>query len=152
MRCNSPLVRGSANADLNTAMTPMIDVVFLLLVFFVWTASFQTIEYVLDSQVTAAQGTDAAEPPQSLEPSDFDEPIVVRIESQGGGLVWSINQRAAQSLEDIRSRLNGLAEVDTTAKVILHPDPEVPLGFVIGAFDAAQLAGFTKVAFAVNGE
>ena len=60
MRCNSPLVRGSANADLNTAMTPMIDVVFLLLVFFVWTASFQTIEYVLDSQVAAQQGTNAS--------------------------------------------------------------------------------------------
>ena len=152
MRCNSPLVSGSANADLNTAMTPMIDVVFLLLVFFVWTASFQTIEYVLDSQVSAAQGTDAAEPPQSLPPTDFDEDIIVRIESQGGSLIWSVNQRSAQSLEDVRERLNRLAEVDARAKVILHPDPAVALEFVIGAFDAAQLAGFTQVAFAVNAE
>ena len=152
MRCNSPLVRGSANADLNTAMTPMIDVVFLLLVFFVWTASFQTIEYVLDSQVTSAQGTNASEPLESLPPSDFDEDIVVRIESVGGGLVWSVNRRAVQSLEDVKSRLNGLAQVDASAKVILHPDPAVELEFVIGAFDAAQLAGFTQVAFAVNAE
>ena len=83
MRCNSPLVSGSANADLNTAMTPMIDVVFLLLVFFVWTASFQTIEYVLDSQVIAAQGTDATEPVESSPLTDFSEDIVVRIESEG---------------------------------------------------------------------
>ena len=152
MRCNSPLVRGSANADLNTAMTPMIDVVFLLLVFFVWTASFQTIEYVLDSQVTAAQGTKAAEPPQSLPPTDFNEDIVVRIESEGGSLIWSVNQRSAQSLEDVRNRLNGLAAVDASAKVILHPDPTVALEFVIGAFDAAQLAGFRQVAFAVNAQ
>ena len=152
MRCNSPLVSGSANADLNTAMTPMIDVVFLLLVFFVWTASFQTIEYVLDSQVTAAQGVNATEPPQPSPVADFDEDIVVRIESEGGSLVWSVNQRAAQSLEDVESRLNGLAEVDASAKVILHPDPAVPLEFVIGAFDAAQLAGFTQVAFAVNAD
>lgn len=152
MRCNSPLVSGSANADLNTAMTPMIDVVFLLLVFFVWTASFQTIEYVLDSQVTAAQGTDTTEPAESLPPTDFDEDIVIRIESEQGNLVWSVNRRSAQSLEDVESRLNGLAEVATTAKVILHPDPAVPLEYVIGAFDAAQLAGFTQVAFAVNAE
>ena len=150
MRCNSPLVNGSTNTDLNAAMTPMVDVVFLLLVFFVWTASFQTIEYVLDSQVSAAQGTSPAETPQSPPPSDFAEDIVVRIESQGGVLAWSINRQTAQSLEDVADRLNRLAEVDTSAKVILHPDPDVELGFVIGAFDAAQLAGFTQVAFAVN--
>jgi len=149
MRCNSPLVRGSANADLNTAMTPMIDVVFLLLVFFVWTASFQTIEYVLDTQVAAQQGTNAAETAQLSPPTDFPD-IVVRIESAGGQLVWSLNRRPAASLADVESRLNRLAEVDTSAKVILHPDPAVPLEFVIGAFDAAQLAGFTQVAFAVN--
>ena len=68
------------------------------------------------------------------------------------GLVWSVNRRAALSLEDVQRRLNGLAAVDASAKVILHPDPAVPLEFVIGAFDAAQLAGFTQVAFAVNAE
>ena len=149
MRCNSPLVRGSANADLNTAMTPMIDVVFLLLVFFVWTASFQTIEYVLDSQVATEKGTNPSEAVQPPPPTDFED-ILVRIEFDNGKLVWSVDRRSAQSLIDVKDRLNRLAEVDTSAKVILHPDPAVPLEFVIGAFDAAQLAGFTQVAFAVN--
>ncbi len=151
MRCHSPLVRGSANADLNTAMTPMIDVVFLLLVFFVWTASFQTIEYVLDSQVAAQQGTNASEDTQLTPPTD-NEDILIRIESVAGELVWSVSQRSATSLADVKERLMRLAEVDASVKVILHPDPEVPLEFVIGAFDAAQLAGFTQVAFAVNAE
>ena len=151
MRCNSPLVRGSANADLNTAMTPMIDVVFLLLVFFVWTASFQTIEYVLDSQIAAQQGTNPSEDTQLTPPTD-NEDVLVRIESVAGELVWSVSQRSATSLADVKERLMRLAEVDASVKVILHPDPEVPLEFVIGAFDAAQLAGFTQVAFAVNAE
>ena len=47
MRCNSPLVRGSANADLNTAMTPMIDVVFLLLVFFAVSYTHLTLPTIL---------------------------------------------------------------------------------------------------------
>ena len=149
MRCNSPLVRGSANADLNTAMTPMIDVVFLLLVFFVWTASFQTIEYVLDSQVAAQQGTNASVDTQLTPPTDSED-VLIRIESVAGELVWSVSQRSATSLVDVKERLMRLAEVDASVKVILHPDPEVPLEFVIGAFDAAQLAGFTQVAFAVN--
>ena len=151
MRCNSPLVRGSANADLNTAMTPMIDVVFLLLVFFVWTASFQTIEYVLDSQVAAQQGTNASVDTQVDPPSDTED-VLVRIESVAGELVWSVSQRSATSLLDVKERLKRLADVDASVKVILHPDPAVPLEFVIGAFDAAQLAGFAQVAFAVNGE
>ena len=149
MRSNSPLVRGSANADLNTAMTPMIDVVFLLLVFFVWTASFQTIEYVLDSQVAAQQGTNASVDTQLTPPTDSED-VLIRIESVAGELVWSVSQRSATSLVDVKERLIRLAEVDASVKVILHPDPEVPLEFVIGAFDAAQLAGFTQVAFAVN--
>ena len=149
MRCNSPLVRGSANADLNTAMTPMIDVVFLLLVFFVWTASFQTIEYVLDSQVAAQQGTNASVDTQLTPPTDSED-VLIRIESVAGELVWSVSQRSATSLVDVKERLMRLAEVDASVKVILHPDPEVPLEFVIGAFDAAQLAGFTQIAFAVN--
>ena len=149
MRCNSPLVRGSANADLNTAMTPMIDVVFLLLVFFVWTASFQTIEYVLDSQVAAQQGTNASVDTQLTPPTDSED-VLIRIESVAGELVWSVSQRSATSLVDVKERLIRLAEVDASVKVILHPDPEVPLEFVIGAFDAAQLAGFTQIAFAVN--
>ena len=151
MRCNSPLVRGSANADLNTAMTPMIDVVFLLLVFFVWTASFQTIEYVLDSQIAAQQGTNPTEDTQLTPPTD-NEDVLVRIESVAGELVWSVSQRSATSLADVKERLMRLADVDASVKVILHPDPEVPLEFVIGAFDAAQLAGFTQVVFAVNAE
>lgn len=151
MRCNSPLVRGSANADLNTAMTPMIDVVFLLLVFFVWTASFQTIEYVLDSQIAAQQGTNPSEDTQLTPPTD-NEDVLVRIESVAGELVWSVSQRSATSLADVKERLMRLADVDASVKVILHPDPEVPLEFVIGAFDAAQLAGFTQVVFAVNAE
>ena len=144
-------MRGSANADLNTAMTPMIDVVFLLLVFFVWTASFQTIEYVLDSQVAAQQGTNASEDTQLTPPTD-NEDVLIRIESVAGELVWSVSQRSATSLADVKERLIRLADVDPSVKVILHPDPEVPLEFVIGAFDAAQLAGFTQVAFAVNAE
>ena len=144
-------MRGSANADLNTAMTPMIDVVFLLLVFFVWTASFQTIEYVLDSQIAAQQGTNPTEDTQLTPPTD-NEDVLVRIESVAGELVWSVSQRSATSLADVKERLMRLADVDASVKVILHPDPEVPLEFVIGAFDAAQLAGFTQVVFAVNAE
>ncbi|MBC8874781.1 MAG: biopolymer transporter ExbD, partial [Planctomycetes bacterium] len=43
-------------SDLDVKMTPMIDVVFLLLVFFVWTASFHIVEHILPSSVSAVRG------------------------------------------------------------------------------------------------
>ena len=49
-------------------MTPMIDVVFLLIIFFVWTAGFQMVEHVLPSNLTATAGSAAATargPPRS---------------------------------------------------------------------------------------
>ena len=87
-----------------------------------------------------------------VEPPADTEDVLVRIESVAGELVWSVSQRSATSLADVKERLKRLADVDASVKVILHPDPEVPLEFVIGAFDAAQLAGFTQVAFAVNAQ
>ena len=47
----------SGPTDIDAAMTPMIDVVFLLLVFFVWTASFQIIEQALPSQLVSQTGS-----------------------------------------------------------------------------------------------
>ena len=53
MRRPSPLLQRGNDTDLDSAMTPMIDVVFLLLVFFVWTASFTIVEHILDSEMSA---------------------------------------------------------------------------------------------------
>ncbi len=62
----------------SATMTPMIDVVFLLLIFFVWTASISAVEYLLPSNLSPAPGSAAVteEPPP---PPDF-EPVVVKID------------------------------------------------------------------------
>ena len=41
-----PSIFNGSRRELEIKMTPMIDVVFLLLVFFVWTASFHAVEYL----------------------------------------------------------------------------------------------------------
>ena len=71
MRKPSQYVQTGAATDIDSAMTPMIDVVFLLLVFFVWTASFQIIEQVMPSQLSQAAGSDPVENVQVPEPADF---------------------------------------------------------------------------------
>mgnify|MGYP001973657567 FL=1 len=146
MRRRSPFAR---RESLEIKMTPMIDVVFLLLVFFVWTASFQVVEYLLPSELSTLLGNQAAleEPPPE---ADFED-VVIRIHWTGDQPGWTINDQQADSLAQLHQQLQSIAQVKQDAPVILHPDEEVPLGDVINVFDISRLIGFEKIQF-VAGE
>lgn len=152
MRRPSPMIerRGGA-ADLDSAMTPMIDVVFLLLVFFVWTASFQVIEQILPSEMSSQLGSDPVELAEPLPDADFDD-IVVKIGWDGSNPTWDLNGNSVASIDSLREQLTVLADIKNDAPVILDPDDLVPLGFVIEVYDASKTAGLAKVSFAVNPE
>lgn len=149
MRRTSPLVRRGSEVDFDSAMTPMIDVVFLLLVFFVWTASFMVVEHVLPSKMSELTGSDTMDQVEPPPPKDFDD-VVVRIGWSGDAPTWKINTELFPSLVEVQKQLMAISEIQTEALVILHPDPIVPLGFVIEAYDAAKTSGFDEVSFAVN--
>lgn len=139
----------SRENDLDSMMTPMIDVVFLLLVFFVWTVSAQVIEYILPSQLSTTMGNLAdveIEPPPE---KDFDD-IVIKITWDGQAPRWFVNDAPVSSLETLGLHLAQIAQIKIDAPIILHPEPLVPIGHVIEAFDVAKLGGFEKVSFAVN--
>lgn len=138
-------------SELDVKMTPMIDVVFLLLVFFVWTASFHIAEHLLPSSVSAIRGTeptDQATPPPE---DDFDD-VVIRIHWLDTGPGWRVNEEPMTTLDDVRASLAGIASVKPDAPVILHPDENVPLGHVIDVYDVTRLEGFDKVQFAASEE
>lgn len=152
MKRPSQLVDQRASAvDMDSAMTPMIDVVFLLLIFFVWTASFQIVEQILPSEMSSQLGnqqTDLADPPPE---ADFDK-VIVRIGWNGTTPTWNLNKQPVDSLDTLRDQLAAIAAIKADALVILDPDSVVPLGNVIEVFDLSKLAGFVKVSFAVSGD
>ena len=156
MRRPSPLLQRGSETDFDSAMTPMIDVVFLLLVFFVWTASFQIVEHILDSEMSAQTGSDPVENVEPPPEKDFED-VVVRIDWDGQAPSWSINGQPLGSLEALGEQLATISNLrpqtnlpEDSPKVILDPRPIVPLGIVIEAYDVAKLAGFVEVSFAVN--
>lgn len=151
MRRPSPMVNRGRQTDMESAMTPMIDVVFLLLVFFVWTSSFQIIEQILPSEMSAQMGTEPSQVDEPPPEQDFDD-VVIRIGWNGQAPNWSINDQPIDSIATMKERLGAIAAVKVDAPVILHPDGLVPLGHVIQAYDVSKLAGFDKVSFAVNPE
>ena len=148
MRRPSPYIERRGELDIK--MTPMIDVVFLLLVFFVWTASFRIVEQVLPSDLTAVAGTAPADPDEPPPPEEDFDKIVVRVLWQNNKPAWRINDAEVPDLPGARSRLETIAEIKRDAPVILHPDADVPLGHVIDLYDITRLVGFEKIQFAAS--
>ena len=144
-----PSIFNGSRRELEIKMTPMIDVVFLLLVFFVWTASFHAVEYLLPSSLSQKQGTGQTVNVDEPLPEIEFEDIVVRISFTNNQPAWSVNGQPVASLSEVRSRLALVADIKIDSPVILHPDETVPVGNVIDVYDATRLAGFTQIQFAI---
>jgi biopolymer transport protein ExbD len=124
-------------------------VVFLLLVFFVWTASFQTVEQILPSQMSSQLGNQPTDPIDPPPEADFEN-LVIRIHWDGQQPEWEINDQPVADLAELKNRLTAVSQIKADAPLILHPDRNVPLGIVIEAYDVAKQSGFDKLSFAVN--
>ena len=137
------------NTSFDSTMTPMIDVVFQLIIFFVWTAGFQMVEHVLPSHLTETAGSAVAATSEPPPPPDFD-PVVVRIVWFGKSFGVDGQRPGAGQFPQVRQRLTALAAIKRDLPVIIDPESDVPLGDVIDVYDAARLAGFEKIQFAAS--
>lgn len=145
MRYRSVLARRDEGMEI--AMTPMIDVVFMLLIFFVWTASFQVVELILPSSLVSEQA-DSGNTEIMPEMEDLER-IVVRIGWDGAKPVWTVNEVPIPVFAAVQQRLVTVAKIRSNLPVLVDPDALVPLGNVIDVYDAARAAGFANVQFAI---
>ncbi|MEM9587534.1 MAG: biopolymer transporter ExbD [Planctomycetota bacterium] len=130
-------------------MTPMIDVVFLLLVFFVWTSSFELPEFDLSAAIAAppigSAEADAAQPP----PEAFDE-LVIRIVRQGDRSSIQLSGQPVDDLSVLRSRLDAVVSLGVQPPVIIDPDDGVTMDLAISVYDTAVAVGLDRVLFATD--
>jgi len=132
--------------DTGVAMTPMIDVVFQLLIFFICTASYQSTEELLPMGLAAADTDDAA--PIEAEPDP--ERLIVRAEQIGGQTQWIVNEGRIGSLAEVRQALEDVAAADSRRPVTLDVAGDVPLGDMVDAYDLCRIVGLEKIEFAVH--
>jgi biopolymer transport protein ExbD len=143
-----PSAYGDRREGLDVRMTPMIDVVFLLLVFFVWTASFHIVEQLLPSNLIATAGQGS---PTDIDPEEAEfERVVVRVLLDENQPLWLVNDQPRSTLKEVAETLRALAQIKPDAAVILDPTLDIPLGDVIDVYDLARLAGFEKIQFAAS--
>ena len=138
----------SMNRDLGVTMTPMIDVVFLLLIFFVCTSSFQIAEAVLPSPL-AIGGTTAVELPPELTEVLLDR-LLIEVSQEGRSTRLAINGHNCPTPARLSELLRALASIDRTLPVILDIAGETPLAAAIDVYDRCRLASFQRIQFAAS--
>lgn len=131
---------------LDLPMTPMIDVVFQLIIFFLCTTRFTPPERVLVTPVEPLMIGQVASPqiPQWLETLE----VVIKLSEQEGKLNITMNNRNLASLDELGQLLQEIAKIRPDVPVILDPEPAVKIQHVITVYDTCREVGFLRVQFA----
>ena len=131
--------------EFGVSMTPMIDVVFLLLIFFVCTASFQIAEAILPSPLALQGSASTALPPELTEPEL--ERVLIEVSHRNGEMRLSVNRHPCATLTKLSELLVALSRVDNSLPVLLDIDGDILLGSAIDVYDRCRLAKFENIQF-----
>ena len=123
-----------AREELNLNLTPLIDIVFLLLIFFMVSTTF-TKENHLAVNLPEASG-EVAEAPKKL--------VEVVVDRDGQ---YSVNgQRLVNDrLVTLKQAIEKVSEGDRTLQFVITADAKTPHQSVVQAMDAAGQLGFAKL-------
>ncbi len=135
--------REQARPELN--MAAMVDVVFLLLIFFMCTSSISRLESSLSGQVSHLG-------PGSGRESEDMLPYIVRLERVSEGVLVSLEDRPCATFEGLFDRLRETYARGGDNPVLIKGQGTVPFGYMVAALDACRRAGFQSVAFSAKGE
>jgi len=118
-------------------LTPMVDVVFLLIIFFMVSTTFITLESGLPVDLPQAQSAQA-------QPSDLPTVTVTR-ESR----VFLAGAEVEPA--DLVVLLQEAMQASGQTTVVLRADETVPHGFVVEIMDLIRTAGAQRIAIATGG-
>ena len=139
----APRIRNSISTA-DTPMTSMIDVVFLLLIFFLCAAASQRAEQILPAELTAG----AIASTQPLTPKERLDEVWVRLtHAAPGGTEMTINGTTYAQWSELHAVLQTLAEIEPRSPVILDIAPEVPAGDVVQVWDLCRSVGLSAIHF-----
>lgn len=129
------LYRPKRKASLLIDLSPLIDVVFLLLIFFMVSTRFKD-----------DHGLDLNLPQSESQQEKASESIVILVDQEG-----KIHLESAQvPLEELKGALEGRLADAEEKMVVLKVDKQVSHGLVVSVMDAAKTAGAEGITFAAD--
>ena len=135
-------------------MIPLVDVVMVLLIFLMLVGQFGGMEHYLISNLPYTEkGLGGAKPLAGAVP---DEPLDIRVDSSAsGGWVARVGKIQTSNMETLAGQLTTMHEnlnkVGTKTdkiQVVISPGKNVKYDYLVGVYQAAMDANFTKISFA----
>jgi biopolymer transport protein ExbD len=129
--------RRQSREELNVNLTPLIDVVFLLLIFFMVSTTF-TRETQLSVDLPEATG---------LIREEVDRQVEILIDEAGS---YRVNGQALvdTTMRTLQAAVYKVSEGDTTLPLVISADAQTPHESVVRAMDAAGQMGFSRLSIA----
>ena len=125
-------------SDEQINLTPMLDVVFIMLIFFIVTATF-----VKEVGLDVNQPDDNT--PETVDPNKRS--IVVRITSHDRIII----ARRTVDIRSVRANIERLHAENPEAPVVIQPHPQSTTEMMIHVMDSARQAGVYNISFATAG-
>ena len=125
--------RSAEEAEIN--MTPMLDIVFIMLIFFIVTTSF-----------VKEAGLDVDRPIASMIDEQTRANIMIAISSIGH--VWMMKRRV--DMIQVRVLVEQARAENPEGSVVIIADKKSPVGVLVQVMDQVRLAGVSKVAVAAQ--
>lgn len=121
------------NSEIN--VTPLVDVMLVLLVIFMITAPMLTVAVPVDLPKTQAKNV-----------SSQKEPLIITIKRDGALYL----QETPTKLEELVARLTAITGQDPEARIFVRGDEKVDYGRIMQVMGTVSSAGFNKVALVAD--
>lgn len=141
MRLYTDPQRGRQSSDV--VLTPMIDVIFLLQIFFLCTAGFARPEATLPVQAPLAK----KEQPAAAEPDI--ELVQITLRGAGDAIQIELNGQPVATIEQLLERMRVLGQAAADLPVIFDIGPDVAVGSLVRVYDGCLAAGLGNINFAI---
>ncbi len=118
-------------------VTPMVDVMLVLLIIFMVTAPMMTAGVAVDLPETSAKSLPGS-----------DEPLVITVKSDGKIFL----QETEMNFEVLREKLKAIAGEKKDARVFIRGDRKLNYGRMMEVMGEIDAAGFSRIAFVTEGK
>ena len=119
-------------------LTPMLDVVFIMLIFFIVTATF-----------IRESGLEAQRPDQNDQPQVLEEDGAILVIIDNNDDMWIDGQ--VVDVRRVRARIEAMHAEDAERPVVIQAEPNSSTQALVSVMDAAQLAGIFNISIVSGG-
>ena len=132
---------GSEDGDIGFQIAPIVDVVFVLMLFFMASAGAQVIEKELGINLPSNTPVNKSDTPIL--------PIIVAIAADGTVQIngKTFDSPESRDLPETRDKLTEMMEFGNQTPVIITPAPEARQEIIVRVLNAAAAAGVKKLTF-----